>query len=352
MTPTASELDRFRAVQEILPLTSFRRRCPVWLFLIAVLTGVAPGDESRGDDPGAVHVVRMETGALGVAIADNAAYPPTHQAGYNGVAELRLGGRDASNLFVPQYAGLNLEHYFNGDDRTYGWDIFEPRRAPMTLSRLSKRGVELRQERTEHWPVRGRLIYEVNGESVDLTYRGVPLEPLADKHGYLGVFFASYIHAPDDMAIHFIGRSRPGRGDPTPRWIRHLPPSHGTAANHRPAGSAWDPSFDDGFKVTLASASSDYEYVYSFYYGRSGENVLVQMFDAPRAGGELRFAQSPSGGGRGNPAWDFVYYCTDPKVGREFRCRVRAVYKKFEGVDDIIRLYERWSGEKVRRPPA
>ncbi|MBL9128001.1 MAG: hypothetical protein JNL97_10160, partial [Verrucomicrobiales bacterium] len=255
-----------------------------------------------------VHATPIDTRRLRLVVADNEAYPPSHRAGYNGVSELRLAGPDQPNLFVPLYAGLNLEHVFGGDAASYAWDIFEPRRAPIRLQRISEHRVELHQERTLNWPLRSRLVFEAKDDAIDLTYHGTPLEDVWRKHGYIGVFFASYIQAPEDMAIRFIGRSRPGRGDPTPRWIRHLPPAHGTAANHRPAGSTWDPSFDDGFKIGLASGFSDLEYVYPFYFGLSGENVFVLMFEKPHDGGEMRFAQSPSGGGTGNPAWDFVYY--------------------------------------------
>jgi len=287
---------------------------------------------------------------LRVVIADNAAFAPTHQAGYNGVAELRLGSWSADNLFVPLYAGLNLEHIFSGDAASYGWHIFEPRQAPIVLRQTSKSRVELHQESTEHWPLRSRLDYEVHGDTIDLAYFGTPLTDVWRKHGYIGVFFASYIQAPQSMAIHFIGRSRPGRGDSVPRWIEHLPPSHGVAANHRPAGSTWDPSFDDGFKVTLASGFSDLEYVYPFYYGRSGENVFIQMFEKSTPDGEMRFAQSPTGGGEGNPAWDFIYYRRNYSVGREFSFRVRTVYRPLTSVEEIVRIYERWSGEQVQRP--
>jgi hypothetical protein len=193
-------------------------------------------------------------------------------------------------------------------------------------------------------------VIEVDGNAIDLTYHGTPLEDIWMKHGYIGVFFASYIQAPEDMSIQFIGRSRPGRGDATPRWIKHLPPSHGVAASHRPAGSTWDPSFDDGFKLTLASGFSDFEYVYPFYFGRSGENVFVMMFEKPDKGGEMRFAQSPTGGGTGNPAWDFVYYRRTYAVGSEFTFRVHAVYLKFTSLEEIVRVYERWSGENVDLP--
>jgi hypothetical protein len=95
---------------------------------------------------------------------------------------------------------------------------------------------------------------------------------------------------------------------------------------------------------------SDFEYLHPFYFGRSGENVFVLMFDHPGKEGELRFAQSPSGGGRGNPAWDFIYFRRDYAVNREFSFRARAVYRKFTSVEEVARLYEQWSGEKVNLP--
>ena len=297
------------------------------------------------------HTDRLETDRLRVVIADNEAYGPDHLAGYNGVAELRLKPGDQKNLFVPNYAGLNLEHIFSGDAESYGWDIFEPRRAPMQLIRQSPSRVELCQEKTEHWPLRSRLVFEVKDDAIDLTYYGTPLADAWKKHGYIGVFFASYIQTPEDMAIQFIGRSRPGQGDSQPCWIKHLPEKHGVAASHRPAGSNWDPQTDDGFKLTLVTGNSEFEYQYPFYFGRSGENVLVLMFERTRDEGELRFAQSPSGGGKGNPAWDFVYFHRDYGVNREFSFRVRAVYRKFTSVEDVVRLYEKWSGEKVDLPP-
>jgi hypothetical protein len=78
--------------------------------------------------------------------------------------------------------------------------------------------------------------------------------------------------------------------------------------------------------------------------------VLVMMFERPGNGGELRFAHSPSGAGTGNPAWDFVYFRRDYAVNHEFRFRARAVYRKFESAEEVARIYEAWSGEKVEVP--
>jgi hypothetical protein len=326
----------------------------LWLAFGVLYCGVlsllcAPQDNVLLSEPGAEHTARIETDALSVVVVDNTAFGPNHRAGYNGVAELtrREEGR---NLFVPSVAGLNFEHIFSGDAASFAWSIFEPRQAPMRLFRRSPAQVELRQEQTEHWPLRSLMTYTVAGDAIDFTYCGKPLADAWRKHGYIGVFFASYIHQPADMSLEFIGRRRPGRGDTNSFWVKHLPPSHGVAANHRPAGSRWDPPLDDGFNIPLAAGFSEFEYLYPFYFGRSGEDVFVMMFERPSGGNELRLAQSPSGGGKGNPAWDFAYFHRNYEVGREFCFRARAVLRKFKDADEVIRLYEQWSGEKVLRP--
>jgi hypothetical protein len=80
--------------------------------------------------------------------------------------------------------------------------------------------------------------------------------------------------------------------------------------------------------------------------------LAFMMFRRPKGGDEIRFAQSPSGGGTGNPAWDFVTIHRGPVVGREFAFRARAVYRPFRGTEDLVHEYERWSGEKGQRPTA
>ena len=143
---------------------------PAGVALLAFLTA------GRCGEVPAEHTARLETDKLRVVVADNGAYGAEHRAGYNGVSELRLQPGDQKNLFVPNYAGLNLEHVFSGEAKSFGWNIFEPRRAPMQLIRRSKHRVELREERTEHWPLRSRLVFEVTDDAIDLTYGGTPLE--------------------------------------------------------------------------------------------------------------------------------------------------------------------------------
>ncbi len=304
--------------------------------------------------------IEIRGGSLRAVITENGAHPPEHRAGYSGVAAL-FHGDSTRSLFVPAVSGLNFEHIYSGDASSYGWNIFEPRRSPMTLHRLAERRVELHQTATEHWPLESRLTYELSGElsggnAIDFTVHCTPRGDAWKKHGYIGLFFASYIHAPEDLAIHFIGHSRAGKGDPRRRWIRHLSPKHGEAACHRPCGSDWDPPADPGLPIVLASGHSDLEYDEPFYYGVSHGKVLVMMFERARPldphgnGGETRFAQSPSGGGTGNPAWDFIFLKRGYEVGKEFQFRARAVYRDFNGRGDVLKAYEEWSGERVEDP--
>jgi hypothetical protein len=291
----------------------------------------------------------LTAGSLSVVVADNAAFGPDHRAGYSGLAGLRHGA--SRNLFVPAFAGLNFEHIFSGDAASFAWDIFEPRRAAMELWKVGERTLELRQERTANWPLRSALRYELTPDgAIDMTVTCTPLEDAWKKHGAIGLFFASYIDRPEDIGIHFIGRSRPGRGDAAPRWIHHLSPRHGEAACHRPAGSTWDPLADAGFKISLASGHSNLEYTYPFYYGVAQGKALAFLFEKPTADGEIRLAQSPTGGGDRNPAWDFVYLRRRHEVGKPFTFRMRLVVGDFTGREAVVKAYEAWSGEKVVRP--
>ena len=74
----------------------------------------------------------FKVGDLTAIIGDNAK-SGGHAAGYNGIWDLRHK-KSTRSIFVPRYAGLNLEHIFNGETEFTNNDVFfEPRRAPMTF---------------------------------------------------------------------------------------------------------------------------------------------------------------------------------------------------------------------------
>ena len=77
-----------------------------------------------------------------------------------------------------------------------------------------------------------------------------------------------------------------------------------------------------------------YEYTDPWYYGTSHSMALVLMF---RDRDQVWFAQSPSGGGEGNPAWDFQWFIPDYRVGEAYGFVMRAAYIPFESREQIER---------------
>src|SRR3972149_6435114 len=88
--------------------------------------------EPVGYEP--LKTIMIEKGNLKVVFTDNTGLPPNHRAGYNGIAELYHSDQD-STVFVPSFAGFNLEHIFSGDSLI---QFFEPRVNPMTLYKKSE----------------------------------------------------------------------------------------------------------------------------------------------------------------------------------------------------------------------
>src|SRR5262249_55705875 len=141
----------------------------------------------------------LRAGDLTAVVGDNAA-AGQHRAGYNGVWSLvhRAG---PANLVVPTVAGLNFEHIFDGDRRRAAQipRIFsEPRNAPMTLRRLSDTEVELHQPPTPAFHLESWTRFALTPPHyVEMSFRCRPTQH-AFAHGYIGLFWASYINAPDD----------------------------------------------------------------------------------------------------------------------------------------------------------
>ena len=63
--------------------------------------------------------------------------------------------------------------------------------------------------------------------------------------------------------------------------------------------------------------------------------ALVLMF---RPQDRIRLTQSPTGGGNGNPAWDFQCFFSNPKHGQRYQVIMRAMYVPFESREQIERV--------------
>lgn len=178
--------------------------------------------------------VTISAGDLTVTFADNSAFGEHHRAGYNGIADLRHK-EQPENVFVPLYAGFNLEHIFGGDRLE---QLFEPRSHPMTLKQVSDRSVVLYQSPTPLSSVETTITFTVTPPHyIDIRAEHIAHKKDFFKHGYLGTFWASYINAPEDKRIYFLGTEP---GNEKPHWIsafseKHMPPSRGSGGLLAPA---------------------------------------------------------------------------------------------------------------------
>jgi hypothetical protein len=277
----------------------------------------------------------MQRGGVTATIVDNGAVDDDtltgHRAGYSGVASLTHTNR-AGNLFVPNYAGLNYEHIHDGtsQDRDI---LFEPRRAPMELRVVNKHTVELYQAPSPTWKLESVLRYEMLKDgTIEMTLECIP-RAKTFRNGYIGLFWASYIHQPESLDIHFRGTDRDG--DSNAKWIRGVTPSHGVLSTHVSKKDRRDFKHDAEFPLTLAFNNSKHFYSEPWYYAVSHKMAFIQMF---RPQDQIRLTQSPSGGGKGNPAWDFQWFIPDYKVDQLYRMVMRAQYVPLESPEQIQRV--------------
>ena len=279
--------------------------------------------------------VVLQRGDITAVIADNSEIQdeilPNHRAGYSGVASLTHAQRD-ENLFVPTVAGLNYEHIHDGTvkDRKI---LFEPRNSPMELRVIDAFTAELYQPPTTTYRLESCLRYQLLEDGViELTMEFIPRQD-SFANGYIGLFWASYINQPESLDIHFKGHRTDGPA--AADWVRGVTPAHGTRPTHLATDDHRVFPHDEAFPLTLVFNRSAYRYAEPWYYGVSHGMAWVQMF---RRKDEIRISQSPSGGGRGNPAWDFQYFIPNYKLHQRYQMVMRGMYVPFESPEQIERV--------------
>ena len=277
--------------------------------------------------------VILERGDIKAVIANNEAIDdeilPGHMEHYSGLASLTHTA-NSKNIFVHKYAGLNFEHIHDGTTQVKEVQ-YEPRYVPMEIREVDKYIVELYQPPTPHWKVESWLRYELLDDGcIEMTLECVPHARIF-KHNYIGIFFASYIDKPESKDIHFLGCPAE---EPkcVPRWIRGETAKHGLLATHRAIDDNRQFAYDEDFFITLAFNFSNYRYSEPWYYGVSNGMALVFMF---RRQDNVMLTQSPSGGGGGNPAWDFQWFIPDYEISKRYKFVMRMMYLPYESPEQI-----------------
>ena len=232
-------------------------------------------------------------------------------------------------------AGLNLEHIFDGDQDLRGDNkvLFEPRHAPMTFTRLSDSEAELHQPETptfflESW-TRFKLVAP---HYIDITFRCKPHQH-AFRHGYIGLFWASYIDNPENKSIYF----RDAKG-----WVQLCSQTHTDESTVVHVDDKTDLQFTANTRPMLYKSLSPLRFSEPVYYGIFGTHQYILMFD--RTDG-IRFAHSPSAGGPPSAtevAWDWQFIIPKYEVLQEYGYRARVAYRERCSREEVLAEYRNW----------
>ncbi|MBA63482.1 MAG: hypothetical protein CMJ76_14085 [Planctomycetaceae bacterium] len=301
----------------------------------------------------AKNYVILQRGDVEIVVVNNQAVDdeilPGHRGGYSGIARISHS-KQSQNLFVSNYAGINYEHIHDGRTRERKI-LFEPRNLPMEIRHINQHTVELYQAPAGHYKLESCQRYELLKDgTIQLTYECTP-RARTFENGYIGLFWASYIDQPEDKSIHFSGfenvEGKSLRDLPPPQMVRGVTPQHGIQATHRGRLDTRMFKHDADFPLTLVFGYSRHRFDQPWYYGVSRNMGFAQIF---RSADQIRLTQSPSGGGGGNPAWDFQYFIPDYEVGKTYRFMMRAVYHPFDQQDvffaRITKEYRRLNNSK------
>ena len=279
----------------------------------------------------------FQVGDLTAVIGDNGTHGE-HRAGYNGLWSL-THRTEPANLFVPAVAGLNLEHIFDGHHGDYDncrKVFFEPRNAPMTFAKISDAEAELHQPPTPTFQLESWSRFKlVAPHYIDFSFKFKPTQHVF-THGYIGLFWACYINAPEDKSIYFRGGGN---------WQQLCSQQHNDESTVRGRQDKIELKFSPQIGNALYKNLSPLRFDVPFYYGIFKQHNYIIMFDRSEG---IRFTQSPSGGGGNpkeqttNPAWDFQYLLPRYEVLKEYAFRARVVYRERCPRSEILREYENW----------
>jgi hypothetical protein len=273
----------------------------------------------------------FQVGDLTAVIGDNEAYEG-HRAGYNGVHRL-THRTNPNSLFT--VTGLNLEHIFDGDQDLRGDAkvLFEPRNAPMTFMKLSESESELHQPATPTFHLESWTRFKlVAPHYIDLTFRCKPHQHVF-SYGYLGLFWASYIDAPENKAIYF----RDDKG-----WVQFCTQTHYDQSTVVHIGDKFELKFTPGTRQTLYRNFSPLRFTDPLYYGLFGTHEYILMFDRTEG---IRFSHSPSGGGPPSAtetAWDWQFIVPAYEVLQEYGYRARVAFRERCSRDAVLEEYRKW----------
>jgi hypothetical protein len=281
----------------------------------------------------------LQAGDLTAVIGDNSA-SGVHRAGYNGVWSLRHA-KGARSLFVPAFAGLNLEHLVTGEHLEDSRTFFEPRHSPMTLQRISATEAELHQPPTPAFQVESWTRFRlVAPHYLEMDFRCRAHRDVFPR-GYLSLFWASYMDAPADKSLYFLGGLDAQKG----LWTQFCTQWHNDQSTVRHRDDSFVMTFPAGGRDALFKSLSRLRFDQPFFYGHFDDLTWIVMFDRVEG---IRFTHSPGGGGANlelksaNPAWDFQFLIQKPEPMKDYGFKVRTALLPRCSRDEILAEFAKW----------
>ena len=206
----------------------------------------------------------------------------------------------------------------------------------MEFKKVSATEAELHQPPTPTFFLESWTTFKlVEPHYVDFAFRCRPTQH-AFKRGYIGLFWASYINAPDDKSMYFRGKTG---------WLQHCTPAHDVLSTVVHESNSFDMTFAREHRDCLYMNFSPLKFDLPFFYGLVRDMTMIVMFDRTQG---VRLTHSPSGGGNNaerqttNPAWDFQFVLPKYEVNEDYGFKGRLVYRPKCGRDEILKEYESW----------
>ncbi|HAV63602.1 MAG TPA: hypothetical protein DCY13_14705, partial [Verrucomicrobiales bacterium] len=165
------------------------------------------------------------------------------------------------------------EHIFNGETEDEREFFFEPRTAPMTFTRLSETEAELHQPPTPTFHVESWTRFKITPPHyLDMHFRCVGHQHVFPR-GWMGLFWASYINAPDDKSMHFLGGLE---GQPA-SWTQLCTQHHNDQSTVRHRNDRLQLQFENPKQPALFKSLSPLRFDLPLFYGHLDDLVWIVM---------------------------------------------------------------------------
>src|SRR5436190_5928499 len=208
----------------------------------------------------------FQIGDLTAVIGDNEGYEG-HRGGYNGVHRLTHRTNPKSLFTV---TGLNHEHIFDGDHELRGDNkvFFEPRNSPITFTKISESEAGLHQPPTPTFHLESWTRFNlVAPHYIDMSFRCKPHQH-AFANGYIGLFWATYIDAPENKSIYF----RDDKG-----WVQFCTQAHNDESTVVHLADKFELKVASGTRQTRYRNMSRLRFSDPLYYGHFGNHIYSIM---------------------------------------------------------------------------